>query len=103
MVLFLPADVDGTNGVLDALGNLEWDTLNPIQYIYNAGTGQLTRVEGATTRVLAHDVTSAAFDDQQTDATLLATELRIRLTVQRVTPFRRTVSASANTVVRLRN
>ena len=103
MTLFLPTDVDGTNGVLDTLGNVEWNTLNPIQYVYTAATRQLTRIEGATTRVLANDVTSATFDDQQTDATLLATEVRIRLTVQRVTPFRRTVSASANTVVRLRN
>ena len=103
MTLFLPTDVDGTNGILDALGNVEWNTLNPIQYVYDAAAQQLTRVEGAATRVLANDVTSATFDDQQTDATLLATEVRIQLTVQRVTPFGRTVSASANTVVRLRN
>lgn len=103
MTVFLPTDVDGTNGVLDALGNVEWNTANPIQYVYTAATRQLTRVEGATTRVFANDVTSATFDDQQTDATLLATEVRMKLTLQRVTPYQRTVSASANAVVRLRN
>jgi len=103
MTLFIPTDVDGTNGILDALGNVEWNILSPIQYVYDAVTRQLTRVQGGVTGVLANDVTSATFDDQQTDATLLATEVRIRLTLQRVTPYRRAVSASANTVVQLRN
>ena len=103
MTLFIPTDMDGTNGILDALGNVEWNILSPIQYVYDAVTRQLTRVQGGVTGVLANDVTSATFDDQQTDATLLATEVRIRLTLQRVTPYRRAVSASANTVVQLRN
>jgi len=103
MTLFVPTDVDGLNGVLDAIGAVEWNQANPIQYQYDAPSRQLRRVQGAATTIIANDVASVAFDDQPIDATLLANEIRIRLTLQRTTSRQRAVTANATSVVRLRN
>ncbi len=103
MTFFLPTDQDGANGILDAIGNVEWNVAAPIQYQYDAPTRQLRRVQGAATTIIATDVQSVAFDDQQIDATLLANEIRVRLTLQRTTSRQRVVTASAASVVRLRN
>ena len=103
ITFYVPTDMDGLTGVLDSIGNVEWNTANPIQFTYDAASQQLRRIEGGVTRVLANDVTSATFRDQATDNTLLANEVKMALTIQRTTPHRRTVPASATTVVRLRN
>ena len=63
----------------------------------------LTVFGGAAQQIVATDVISALFDDQTTDATLYANEVRIRLTTQRTTPHNRTVSAAATMRVQLKN
>ena len=102
ITFFVPTDVNPPAGVLDALGNVEWNTNNPIQFTYDAASQQLRRIEGGVTRVVANDVTSTTFRDQVTDNTLLANEVKMALTIQRTTPHRRVVPASATTVVKLR-
>lgn len=101
--LYLPVDADGNGLIVDAAGNLEWDTGTPIVYQYNAATRQLLRSAGATTRVLANHVTDVVFEDRTIDGALPADEVRIRLTLERTTRRGRSVNIGANTLVKLRN
>ena len=103
VTFFVPTDVDGTNGVLDVLGQMEWDTTNPITYQYDAALRQVLRTEGGATRVIANDVTAVAFQDQAIDAGLQADEVRIVMTVQRVTPGGRAARADIAAIVTARN
>ncbi len=106
---YLPGDVDGNGTILDATGNIEWATVNQIQYFYDAGTRRLLRrtlqagVPVGTDRVIASDVTAAAFADQASDATLLSDEIRLTLTTARTTVKNRTLTSSVNSISRLRN
>ncbi len=114
ITFYLPMDADGNGTIVDATGNIEWNppcnpppppcaVPTPITYAYTAASGQITRTEGAAQRVIAHDVSTALFDDQTTDGALYANEVRIRLTTQRTTPHNRTVSAAATTRIELKN
>lgn len=103
MTLYLPADLDGNEMIIDAAGNLEWDELNPVQYQSAPASRQLQRVAGAGVRVLANDLAGVAFEDETIDGALGADEVRIRLTLQRTTPSRRTVSTTSSAIVKLRN
>lgn len=103
ITFFVPTDMDGSNGVLDSTGNVEWNTNHPIQFTYDAASQQLQRIEGGATRVLGTDITSATFSDQAIDSTVLSNEVKIAATLQRITPHRRTVTVSATTIVKLRN
>lgn len=100
---YLPADLDGNGFIIDNAGNIEWDMLTPLQFQYVAAARELRQVVGVSSRVLATDVDSVMFDDQSTDATLYADEVRIRITMRRTTPRGRTVTTSSNTVMKLRN
>jgi len=103
VTFFVPQDVDGQNGVLDAIGDVEWDATNPIQFQYDAAARQLRRVEGAAVRVVANDVEAVTFEDRAIDNSLYNDEVKVNLTLSRTTPHRRTVAETASTVVRLRN
>ncbi len=98
----LPADLDGNGMIVDALGAVEWDVANPIRYQYVAASRQLTRVAGATSRVLAQDVASVTFQDQTMDGSLGANEVRAQVTLQR-TSRGRTITAASSGIVQLRN
>ncbi len=100
---YAPADLDGNGLIIDGTGNLEWDMITPVQFQYVAASRQVRRIVGAGNQVVAQDVQSATFDDQSTDPTLYADEVRIRLTLQRTTPRQRTVTVSSSTIVKLRN
>jgi hypothetical protein len=99
VTFYLPAA-----GVVDAIGNLVWDTANPIQYVYVPAQQQLQRIQSGQTVVLATNVTNVRFDDATTDVSLGANELRVQITQQMQTPGGRTLPAvTVNEIVRLRN
>ena len=100
---YLPRDLDANGLIIDAAGNVEWDNNNVIQYQFVPASRQLQRVAGANLRVLANDVTAVTFNDQTSDATLLANEVKISLTLQKTTPHRRVITVSSTSVVKLRN
>lgn len=104
LTLYLPADTaaDSNTTIVDDLGEIQWDN-TPIQYVYVPALRQVQRVQGAQTVVLATDVHAVRFDDVTTDPTLNVDEIRIRLTVQRMTPQRRTVTATSTEIIRARN
>ncbi len=103
VTFYVPTDVDGLTGVLNSLGDVEWNEANPIQFTYDAASRQLRRIEGGATRILGTDITAATFRDITMDNTLLSNEVRINVTMQRTTPHQRIVTASGATVVKLRN
>ena len=103
LTFYLPADVDGNGLIVDANGNTEWDVNTPIQYVFVPAQNQLLRVQGAQQVVLANNVTAAAFQNRAMDATLGTNEIRMSLTLQRTTPQRRTITATAVEIVKLRN
>ena len=103
LTFYLATDLDGNGLILDATGNLEWDTNNPVQYQYAPSTRQLRRLVGATQRVLASDVASVTFADQAIDSSLANNEVKIVLTLQRTTPHQRVVTTTATPLVKLRN
>ncbi len=103
LTCYLPGDLDGNGMIIDAAGNLEWVTANPVQYQYDAPSQQLRRIDNTGTRVLANHVSSVSFEDRSIDASLLTDEVRIRLTLQDTTPHGRTLSASETTLIKLRN
>lgn len=102
--VYLPADADNNGTIVDALtGATEWDTATAIDYVYDAGSGQLQRLAGGAVQVLASNVSALQFDDQTTDASLGSNELKIHLTVQRTTAYNRVVSVELESIVRLVN
>ena len=106
MTFYLPADLDPMDGnttIIDAIGNIEWDNANAIQYVYSAAPSQLQRIQGGNVRVLAYGVQGATFENAVINPALLQDEIRITLTLQQRTPQGRTVSATAVETVRLRN
>lgn len=103
VTFYLPTDIDGNGLIVDATGNIEWDMLNPIQYVYDPGTRRILRLGGGQTVVMAHDVQSVQIDDQSTDASLSLNEARLSVVFQTTTPQQRTVSATSTSVLKLRN
>jgi len=103
ITFYLPTDADANGTIIDALGNIEWDVANPIQYNYVAASQQVQRVQAGQTIILANSVTSATFDALNTNATLLPNEVRITMTMQKPTPQGRTVSSTSIVTVKLRN
>ena len=112
MELYLPADLDpgdGNTTIVDAIGNIEWSLLPPannptrVQYVFDAPSRQLQRLQGGQTVVLANDVATVAFADASIDAALRPDEIRITMTVQRLTPMRRPLASTSSEIVRLRN
>ncbi len=106
ITFYLPADLDpfdGNTTIVDALGDIEWDAANPVQYTYVPAQRQLLRVAGAQQTVIASDVTAARFDDAATDPTLGLNEVKVTITVQRLSPQQRTLSATSTEIVKFRN
>ncbi len=102
LTLYLPTDLDGNLLIIDANGNTEW-SVTPVQYTYNAGAKQLLRTAGVVQTVIANDVQAVSFNDVTSDATLSTRHVKITLTLQKKTPQNRTVTATAVSVVKLRN
>ncbi len=112
MEFYLPADLDPNDGnttIVDAIGNIEWSLAPPpnnptrVQYVYDAPSRQLRRIQGGQTVVLANGVTAATFADAGIDPSLRANEIRVTLTAQQTTPLRRAVASTSSQIVRLRN
>ena len=103
VTFYLPADLDLNGLIIDANGNTEWGTLNPVQYAYVAAQRQLVRIAGGQQQVVAHDVSGATFKNRAIDGTLNANEIQITLTLQRTTMKGRALSATATEIVKLRN
>ncbi|RKY30095.1 MAG: hypothetical protein DRP74_07685 [Candidatus Omnitrophota bacterium] len=102
ITFFLPTDLDGNWGAVDNLGETEWDTGNPIQYIYIPASNSLIRTEGGIQATLAKNVTGVEFKDNTIDGTLLREELMIILTLTKQTQ-QRVVSATFTSRTKLRN
>lgn len=101
---FLPTDIDGNGLIVDSTGNTEWDTNNRIQYQYlPAPQRQLRRLEQGNQHIIANNVASIEFQDNSIDTALRNNELRIILTLQRLTTQNRAVSVSLTSTVKLRN
>jgi type II secretory pathway component PulJ len=100
---YLPADEDGDGTIVDAVGDTEWDTDNLITYQFDADENQLERVDNNGTRVLINDVAAVQFDDQDTDGTLYASEIRLQVTLQRTTITGRVVEAESTRIIHLKN
>jgi hypothetical protein len=105
LTCYLPEDTtgDGITTIVDDIGNIQWNVLTPMLYVYVPATRQLERRRGAETIILATDVQDVRFEDRNLNANLMENEVRITLTLSRVTPQRRTVQATAVETVRLRN
>lgn len=103
LTFYRPIDLDGNGVIVDGAGNLEWDAANPVQYQWVAATRQLVRTIGAANRVIANGVSTARFDDQAIDPSLLQDEVRVTLTIQQTTSRRRTISETLQGIVQLRN
>lgn len=95
MTLYVPTAVDSSTGIIT------WSSA--IQYTYDPASQQLRRVQDGITRILASNVTSAAFTDKAIDSTLYSNEVKVAVTLQRTTPHQRAVTVNASTIVRLRN
>lgn len=103
LTFYLPADLDNNGLIIDALGNTEWNVANPVQYAYVPAQRRLVRTQAGLQVVLATDVAAVTFTDATLDPSLYQNEVRIALTGQKTTPQRRTVSATAAEIVKLRN
>jgi prepilin-type N-terminal cleavage/methylation domain-containing protein len=103
ITFYVPTDNDANGTIIDAFGNIEWNTVNAVVISYNAGTRQLQRTQNGATTILANDVEAVTFEDVTINNTLNNNEVRINMTLQRTTPQRRVLTANAVEVVKLRN
>jgi hypothetical protein len=103
ITFYLPTDTDLNGLIIDANGNTEWDVAQPVTFTFDAGLGQVQRIQNGQTIVIASGVSAAAFDDRNTLATLAVNEVQISVTVQQTTPQRRTVGGTSVEIVKLRN
>ena len=105
---------NGTNTVLvinNATGALIWDAANTIQYqLANdviAGQKILVRLQtNATTntnRTLARDASSIQFINHAINNQLYLDELKIILTLNKITPRQRNISITLSSIIRMRN
>ncbi len=103
---YLPkdSDDDGNELIIDDVGITEWDTDTLIQYQYASGSKQLRRLEnGDNITIVANNVALIEFEDNSIDSGLYDNELRIILTLERLTPQQRTVSTTLTSLLKLRN
>jgi hypothetical protein len=99
----LPEDEDGNGLITDANGKIEWDTNDSIDYQYIPGQHVLRRLEKGQQRELVQDVSDVQFIDADIDPTLSPYEVKIILTLSKVTPKQRNISITLSSIVRLRN
>jgi prepilin-type N-terminal cleavage/methylation domain-containing protein len=100
---YLPSDIDGNGSIINSTGGTEWDTSNRIQYQYVPGQKQLRRLEQGNQHIIANDAAVVEFEDNSIDSALLNNELRVILTLQKVTPLNRSVSVTLTSIIKLRN
>lgn len=100
---YIPIDIDGNDLIIDAIGNTEWDKSNKIQYQYVPGQKQLRRLEKGDQYIIANNVALIEFEDNSINSALYNNELKIILTLERLTPQNRTVSVTLTSIVKLRN
>lgn len=100
---YLPVDQDSNGLIIDATGATEWDKSNKIQYQYIPGLKRLRRLEKGNQYIIADNVTSIKFEDNSINSALYDNELKIILTVEGLTPQRRSASVSLTSIVKLRN
>ena len=103
VLFYLPQDKNGDGYITDANGNVEWDTNSQIRYRYVPGQKELRRDVGGEHIVLAQDVLDVQFFDITVDPTLAIDEVRINLTLEKMTPRQRRISVTLSSVVALRN
>jgi len=100
---YLPVDgIDANLLIIDATGATEWDESNEIQYQYVSGLKRLRRLEKGNQYIIADNVTSIEFEDSSNSA-LYDNELKIILSLEKLTPQKRTVSVTLTSIVKLRN
>ncbi len=99
----LPADNDENGLLIDAAGNIEWDTNNVIKYQFIPGQKELRRLEKGNIKILAADVSGVEFIDASIDSQLSITELRINLTLSMDTSHKRAITTTLSSTVQLRN
>ncbi len=101
---YLPVDSNDANTIIiNALGAIEWDKSNKIQYQYIPGQQMLRRLEKGNHVVIAEGVSAITFEDASIVPSLLADELRISLTLLGTTERRQSVSSTVVGIVSLRN
>jgi len=100
---YLPSDIDDNGLIVDAIGSTEWDKSNKIQYQYVPGLKQLRRLEKGNQYIIANNVALIEFEDNSINPALYNNELKITLTLEKLTPQNRTVSITLISIVKLRN
>ncbi len=102
---YLPADSDGDGTIVDSIGDTEWNTSNQIQYQYDSGQDLLGRLEGGNQLIIAYDVESIEFEDNDINSSLGIDEVRIILTITRTPggPEQAPESITLTSNVKLRN
>jgi hypothetical protein len=103
MTLYKPADLDADGDIVDGSGAIEWDTVDPILFQFDADNNRVLRVSMAGVRVLANDVTALTFEDQSFDIDLGADDVRITMSIQKRTSRGLEIATTATRVVQLRN
>jgi len=100
---YLPEDKDHDGLITDANGQIEWDTNNKIHYQYIPGQKIIRRLEKGKEIIFARDVSDVQFIDIDIDHALSINELKIILTLNKITPRHRNISVTLTSIVALRN
>jgi len=103
LTFYLPQDIDGNGLILNATGSTEWDIVHPVQYHYAEADKELRRVANSTSTILCRDVANVEFEDNAINPSLYNDELRVLLTLQKMTPFHRNITVNLRSIIKLRN
>lgn len=99
----LPLDLDANGYLTNINGTIEWDTTNPVRYVYNATGRQVVRTQNGVDRTLANNVLDVRYIDITYDNSLAINELKIVLSLSKTTPRGRTMSTATTATIKLRN
>jgi len=100
---YFNSSLTNATGITNATGAVQWETGNPIQYLYVPAGSVLRRVDNSTSKNLAINVSDARFTDQGIDPTLYSNELKITFALQAKTKRQRLMSMNFTGMVKLRN
>jgi len=100
---YIPEDKDVDGLITDANGRIEWDTNNKIHYQFIPGQKIIRRLEKGEEKIFARDVSDVQFIDRNIDPTLPINELKIILTLNKVTARHRNIAIILSSNVALRN
>lgn len=103
VTFYLPRDIDGNGLIINATGATEWDLSHPVQYEYVSADKELRRVANSTSTIVCSNVESVAFEDHSINPALYNDEVRVLLTLQKMTPFHRNITLNLRSIVKLRN